>query len=311
MHNTLNRRDFLWETGAVLAAASCSQSQPAAAADARPNATSGSPITKKALKFGMVKEGNSLVEKFKLVKELGFDGIDMDGAPQKHDEVLKARDESGLFIHGVVDNAHWSQPLSHPDPQVREAGLNGLLTALRDCKAYGGDTVLLVPAVVNKEMSYADAYSRSQAEIRKALPLAQELGIKIAIENVWNMFLLSPLEMARYIDELESPLVGSYFDVGNIVNYGWPEQWIHVLGKRIMKIDIKEYSRKKRDTNGPGAGFGVPIGEGDCDWPAVLKALSDVGYQGWATAEVKGGGREQLKDVADRMDQYLEMKKKG
>jgi hexulose-6-phosphate isomerase len=309
MNDILNRRSFLKETGIALAVAAAAGSRPIVAAETSqtPTGGGGAPIAKKALKLGMVKQGDTLLEKFRVVKDVGFDGIDMDGPPQKHADVLKARDETGLFIHGVVDNAHWSQPLSHPDPKVRQAGLDGLLTALRDAKAYGGDTVLLVPAVVNKETSYADAYTRSQAEIRKALPLAKELGIKIAIENVWNMFLLSPLEMARYIDEFESPLVGSYFDVGNIVNYGWPEQWIHVLGKRIMKVDIKEYSRKKRDTNGPSAGFGVPIGEGDCDWPAVLKALSDVGYSGWGTAEVSGGDRDRLKDIADRMDRYLEM----
>jgi len=305
MNDNWNRRDFLKETGLALVAASAVASAEVRAAEPAANR----PIAKKALKLSMVKSGNSLLEKFQLVKAVGFDGIDMDGPPQNHEEVLKARDESGLFIHGVVDNAHWSQPLSHPDPKVREAGLNGLLTAIRDAKAYGGDTVLLVPAVVNKEMSYADAYTRSQAEIRKALPLAKELGIKIAIENVWNMFLLSPLEMARYIDEFETPLIGSYFDVGNIVTYGWPEQWIQVLGKRIMKVDIKEYSRKKRDSEGPGAGFKVPIGEGDCDWPAVLKALSDIGYSGWGTAEVSGGDRERLQDIADRMDRYLEMKR--
>ena len=136
-------------------------------------------------------------------------------------------------------------------------------------------TVLLVPAVVNKEVSYADAYTRSQAEIRKALPLADELGIKIALENVWNNFLLSPLEEARYIDELDSPMVGAYFDVGNVLRYGWPEHWITTLGKRILKIDIKEFSRKKQNEEGLGKGFDVELLEGDCDWPAVMAALRE------------------------------------
>jgi len=144
-----------------------------------------------------------------------------------------------------------------------------------------------------------------QDEIRKALPLAGELGIKIAFENVWNMMLLSPLEMARYIDEFESPLVGAYFDVGNIVNYGWPEHWIRTLGKRIMKLDIKEYSRKMRDQSGPFAGFKAELGEGDCDWPAVLKALDEIGYTGWGTAEVAGGDRERLAEISRRMDKIL------
>src|SRR5690606_12903547 len=103
--------------------------------------------------------------------------------------------------------------------------------------AYGASSVLLVPEVVSKEVSYGDAYKRSQEQIKKAIPLAEELGIRILLENVWNNFLLSPVETARYIDELESPMLGAYFDVGNVVRYGWPEHWIVALGKRIGKLD--------------------------------------------------------------------------
>src|SRR5206468_11553733 len=142
---------------------------------------------------------------------------------------------------------------------------------LRDAKRYGASSVLLVPAVVSKEVSYNDAYTRSQAEIRKAIPLAEELGVKIAIENVWNQFLLSPLEAARYVDDFKSPAVGWHFDVGNVLNFGWPEQWITVLGKRIQKLHIKEYSRKKRDRDGLWKGFSVAFGEGDNNWRAIMK----------------------------------------
>ena len=159
--------------------------------------------------------------------------------------------------------------------------------------------------MVNKEVSYADAYVRSQAEIRKVLPLAKEVGIKIALENVWNQFLLSPLEFARYIDEFESEWIGAYFDIGNIVNYGWPEQWIRTLGPRIMKLDVKEFSRQKRDDEGLWQGFKVELGEGDCDWPAVGKALADIGYAGWATAEIPGGNTERLRDIIRRMNRIL------
>lgn len=262
---------------------------------------------KKALKLSMIPDQKlTLVEKFKLAKQCGFEGIDVD-REHPQEEVLKARDESGLTIHGVVDYVHWNQPLSSPDAAVRANGVKKLEQCLRDAKAFGGTTVLLVVGVVNKETSYVDAYLRTQAEIRKVLPLAQELQIKIAFENVWNMFLLSPLEMARYIDEFESSWVGAYFDVGNVVNYGWPEHWIRTLGKRILKLDIKEYSRKLRDRQGPGAGFKAELGEGDCDWPAVLKALDEVGYSGWCTAEVGGGGLERLTDVSKRMDKILEL----
>lgn len=264
---------------------------------------------KKAVGLGMVNVETSLVEKFKLLRDLGFGGVEMnspnDFATQ---EVIDARDESGLVIHGVVDSVHWRRTLGDPDAGVRAAGVEGLKEALTDARAYGATNVLLVPAVVNKEISYADAYSRSQDEIRKVLPMAESLGVKIAVENVWNQFLLSPLEVVRYIDEFESPWIGAYFDVGNVVNYGWPEQWIRILGPRILRIHIKEYSREKRDREGPSAGFRVPLGEGDCDWPAVLKALEEVGFQGWATAEVSGGDATRLREVADRMDRILEIK---
>ena len=221
--------------------------------------------------------------------------------------MLAARDATGLEIPGVVDSVHWNKTLGDPDPKVRAEGLAALETALRDCKRYGGTSVLLVPAVVSKAISYADAWERSQAEIRKALPLAAELGVTIAFENVWNHFLLSPLEAARYVDAFESPRVGWHFDVGNVVNYGWPDQWIRTLGPRIKKLDVKEFSRKKRDAEGLWKGFDVEIGdpEGDCDWPAVRKALAEIGYSGWAAAEVKGGDEARLKDVAARMDRVL------
>jgi hexulose-6-phosphate isomerase len=258
------------------------------------------------VKYGMVSGSASLVEKFKMLKEIGFEGIDMD-RPANHDDVRRAIDESGLVVHGVVDYVHWNKSLSDPNPAVRAEGVEGLKTALRDCKVYGGTTVLLVPAVVKKDVSYADAYTRSQAEIKKCLPLAEELGLKILFENVWNNFLLSPLEYARYIDEFESPLVGAYFDVGNIIRYGWPEHWIRILSQRIGKLDIKEYSRKLADEQGTRKGFSAEIGDGEdgCDWPAVMAALKDIGYTGWATAEVRGGDRERLAEISERMDRIF------
>jgi len=261
---------------------------------------------KKTVKIGMVNIEGSILDKFKLLKELGFDGYELDSPSNLNmDEVLAARDATGLPIHGVVDSVHWNVPLSDPNPETRAKGLAGLTTALNECKQYGGSTVLLVPAIVNKQVSYDEAYERSQTEIRKVLPLAEKLGVKIAIENVWNGFLLSPLEAARYIDEFESDHIGWYFDVGNIINYGWPEHWIRILDHRILKLDIKEFSRKKRNDEGLWKGFGVELLEGDCDWPEVMKALDDIGYTGWATAEIAGGGKERLTDIAKRMDKIF------
>ncbi len=301
MNNFVNRRTFLQQSATALALAAATPALAAAADDSA--APSKKRHIKKAVKIGMVGGNLTMLEKFQLLKELGFDGVELNSPNDyNRDEVIAARDQTQLPIHGVVDSVHWRETLSHPDPEVRKQGLEGLKTALKDSHRFGGTSVLLVPAVVNKQVSYADAYKRSQAEIRKALPLSEELGIKILFENVWNGFLLSPLETARYIDEFESPMVGAYFDVGNVVNFGWPEQWVRILGERIVKLDIKEYSRTLRDKSGPGAGFGVKLGDGDCDWPAVMQALDDIGFQGWGTAEVPGGDRNRLADIAARMD---------
>lgn len=267
------------------------------------SAFSGRPLIKKSLKFGMIKEDLSVMDKFKLVKELGFDGVELDSPNDLEEkEILEARDKTGLEIPGVVNSVHWKSPLSDPDPAVRAACVDSMKTALQDCKKYGGTTVLLVPAVVNEQVAYDDAYRRSQEEIRKLLPVAEQTGIKIAIENVWNNFLLSPMEAARYIDEFESDMIGWYFDVGNIVRYGWPDQWIRILGKRILKIDIKDYSRKKQQEEGIWEGFKVKLGDGDAGWAQVNQALMEVGYQGWGSAEVAGGDRHRLKEISERMD---------
>ena len=260
----------------------------------------------KAVKYGMIGVGSSVLEKFQAIKELGFDGVELDSPNGlKLDEVLAARDQTNLPIHGVVDSAHWGKPFSHPNATVRAEGLLALQTAIRDCKSYGGSTVLVVPAVVTKEISYAKAWQRSQKEIAKALPLAEELGIKIAFENVWNNFLLSPLEMAQYIDSFKSKMVGAYLDVGNLVRYAWPEHWVEVLQSRILKIDVKGYSRKLQNEKGPWKGFQVPIGEGDCDWPTILTHLQKVGFEGWFTAEVGGGDKKRLEDIAAAMDRIM------
>jgi hexulose-6-phosphate isomerase len=255
--------------------------------------------------YQTVKMPGSVMERFQAIKAAGFEGVE----PLSHmnqAEVLGALKATGLSAASVCCDTHWKKPLSDPSPAVREEGLKGLQQALRDAKAYGASSVLLVPAVVNKQVSYNDAYTRSQAEIRKAIPLARELGVKIAIENVWNQFLMSPMEAARYVDELGSDAVGWHFDIGNVITYGWPEQWIRILGKRIQKLHIKEYSRKKRDQSGPRSGFDVKFLEGDNDWPTVMKALDEIGYHGWGIAEQPGADSpEGLKDLSDRMSKIF------
>ena len=256
------------------------------------------PINKKSLKFGMIQEDLSVLEKFKLVKELGFDGVELDSPHQlDEDQILMAKAETGLEIPGLVNSLHWKMPLSDPDPSVRHACTESMIAALHMCKKYGGTTVLLVPAVVNETVSYDQAWERSTEEIKKMLPTAHETGVRIAIENVWNNFLISPLEAARYIDQFEDPMIGWYFDVGNIVRYGWPDQWVRILGKRIMKVDVKEYRK----------GFDVKLGDGDSDWSKVNRALNEVGYSGWGSAEVPGGDRTRLKEISERMDRIFQL----
>jgi L-ribulose-5-phosphate 3-epimerase len=288
---TVDRRSFLKTTGAALATTALAGAPLSNAAD-----TPG-PWKKAYMLSGRLTSENVL-EQFQLLKDAGFEGVEiLSPIDVARDAVLSARDKTGLVIHGVCGSKHWENPLSDPDPQVVERGLDGMRQALADCKAYGGTTVLLVPAVVKKDVSYRDAYSRSQAAIRTLIPDAEKYGIKIAIEEVWNKFLLSPPEFARYIDEFQSPSICAYFDVGNVVEYGYPEQWIRELGKRIAKVHIKEYKKEKR--------FNYLLGEGEIDWPAVRQALLDVGYQGWITAEVPKGDLAAMKDVVRRMDKIF------
>lgn len=255
------------------------------------------PRIKKAVKIGMVRIEGGLLEKFQLLKRLGYDGVELDSpARYGEGEALAARDESGLPIHGVVDSVHWNQRLSDPDPEVRAQGVAALKTAIVDSHAYGGTSVLLVPGRVTDDATYEQCWERSQAEIRRVLPFAEDHGIMILLENVWNDFLTDPHETAKYLDELDSPLVGAYFDVGNTVQYSPPATWIPVLGERIKKLDIKEYSKSD------DRGFSAPLTEGDCDWPAVMAELRKIDYRGWGTAEVAGGGPERLADLAARMD---------
>ncbi len=285
---SIDRRTFLASAGVALASSTRTASAKAL--------VEGSPW-KKAFMLGGVSSG-AVKPHFERLKEAGFAGVEL-VSPNKldRDEVIKARDETGLIIHGVSGSQHWKDTLSDPDPKVVERGLAAIRQEFEDCKAYGGTTVLVVPAVVKPDVSYRDAYSRSQAAIKSLIPDAEKAGVKIAIEEVWNKFLLSPVEFARYIDEFQSPVVGAYFDVGNVVEFGYPQEWIRELNKRILKIHIKEYKKAKR--------FDYALGEGEIDWPAVSKALRDIGYEGWITAEVGYGEIDHLKDVVKRMDKVL------
>lgn len=244
---------------------------------------------KKAVKYNMIRGDLSVHEKMALVKKLGFKGVEP-GVGDKVDqaELKEAAGAAGITIHGVVNGS-----------------VEDILRAVDQARFYGASSVLLVAGRVNEGMSYAKNYRETQAVIRAAIPYASEKDVMLLVENVWNNFLLSPLEMARYIDEFESENVGVYFDIGNVVRMGWPEHWIQTLGSRIKKLDVKEYSRDKQNDEGLWKGFDVKIGEGSVDWAAVRAELKGIDYKGWATAEVSGGEEERLADISKRMDRVL------
>lgn len=256
---------------------------------------------KKAVLWSMLPAGLSELDKSKLALDSGFAEMECQTTPDKAkaEEILAASKSTGLRIHSVMNMDHWKYPLSSPDKADVDRSLAGMETSLRNAKLWGADTVLLVPAVVNQEVSYEQAWDRSQTQIKKLIPLAKELGVVIAVEEVWNKFLTEPVGLARYVDSFNSPQIKAYFDVGNIVFYSYPQHWIRTLGPRIAKLHIKDFYYRKGETKW------VNLGEGDIKWRQVYQALSDIGYRGSATVELAGGDGVYLKDVSARFERIL------
>jgi hexulose-6-phosphate isomerase len=243
----------------------------------------------------------SYAERFQLAREVGFEAVE---APQTDDqavaeEIKRAADGAKVRIHSVMNGDHWRFPLSSGDPEVVAKSMRAMRTSLHNAHLWGADTVLLVPAVVNPETSYKQAWERSRRQIGELIPLAEKLKVVIAVEEVWNKFLQSPLEFATYVDEFRSPWVRAYFDVGNVVINGYPQDWIRTLGKRIVKLHIKDFRFKDRQ-----AQF-VALREGEIDWLAVHAALTEIGYEGTATVELPGGDEAYLREVSKRFDLIL------
>jgi hexulose-6-phosphate isomerase len=259
---------------------------------------------RKAVLVSMLPKELSYANRLSLARTSGFDGIEMQTVANAEEaaEVREAAKQTGLRIHSVMNADHWRFPLSSSDPAVVATSVAGMETSLRNAALWGADAVLLVPAVVDSTTTYADAWTRSQRVIReRLLPLATQLRVVIAVEEVWNKFLLSPLEFARYVDELNSPYLKAYFDVGNVMFYGFPHDWIRTLGARIVKIHLKDFQLDR-----PNGRFAWKnLGEGDVDWRAVRGALSDINYAGFVTTEVAGGDAPYLKDLAQRVDRFL------
>jgi L-ribulose-5-phosphate 3-epimerase len=256
---------------------------------------------KKGLVFDMLPSSLSYTDRFKLARDVGFEVVQAPTTPDQHqaEEIKKAADAANIRIDSVMNMDHWKYPLSSSDAAVVAKSVEGMKTSLHNAKLWSSDAVLLVPAVVNAETSYREAWTRSQNEIRKLLPMAAELKVVIAIEEVWNKFLLSPLEMDTYIGEFRSPWIKAWFDVGNVVLYGYPQDWIRTLGKSIYKVHLKDFKRKE------GGYAWVNLGDGDVDWAAVRRAFAEIGYSGSVIAELDRGDQAYLGDVSKRIDRLL------
>lgn len=294
---TINRRSFLKVTAG--AAATTALLPHLLAAAPRRN-------LRKAIMYSTIGLKGTVLEKFRAMKEAGFDGVEPMGGMNR-DEVLDAFKATGLQAASVCCHTHWEKPLSAPDEATRKIGLDGLLLSLRDAHAYGANCVLFVPGVARNDVTYQQCFERSIAEIKKAIPVAKETGVKIAIENVGNNFIASPEQAVEYLDAINSEWVDWYFDIGNAGRVGPAERWIQVIGKRIFRIHIKDYSAKPVN---PAAkkNASLKLLDGDTNWPAVMKALDNAGYSGWATSEQPGNQAadvETARDLAQRMDRII------
>lgn len=291
------RRQFF--TTAALAVAGSTLSQNVVAAPQRQ--------LKKAIMLGTLSIKGTLAQKLKAAADAGYEGVEPHGGMNQQ-EVLDAMGSSGLKAASVCCHTHWKQTLTHNDEKIREEGLQGVLTTLRDAKAYGATSILVVPGVVNEDVPYDVAWERSVTQIKKAVPLAKELGVHISIENVWNNFILSPVEAVKFLDDVGDPIVGWHFDIGNVGRFGWAEQWIKVLGKRINRIHVKEFDTKKMKDQGLYKGFDCDLTEGTNNWPAIMTALDTAGYSGWAISEQRGGDIfNGLKKLTGAMDKIFAM----
>ena len=269
-----------------------------------PDIQVGRDQSRKAVLISMLSTDLPYAQRFAAAREAGFDAIEMQTISREDEaaEIKDAASKSGLRIHSVMNADHWRFPLSSSDHDVVNRSVAGMEASLRNAALWGADTVLLVPAVVDQATSYRDAWTRSQRVIReRLLPLARELKVIVAVEEVWNKFLLSPIEFARYVDELDSPWLKAYFDVGNVVFYGFPQDWIRTLGLRTVKVHLKDFRLDR-----PNGRFAwTNIGDGDIDWLEVRRAFDDAGYRGFFTTEVAAGDAAYLKDLAGRVDRFL------
>ena len=286
----MNRRDFCKTAGAAAAVAATTTIQ----AEDKKRARANQGLIYKSVKWG----GQPNLPRMKKLKELGFDGIEGSAPGMNVGALRKACDEVGLPMHGVVYNKHWQKRLSSPVEAERDESRKGLEAAIRESKAVGGSSVLLVPGVVrgeDKNESHEQVWERSIAEIRKVIPLASKLGIHVLIETVWNGFCYKPEQFRDYLDEINNPWVQAYYDIGNMQKFAPSHDWIRILGNRNVKLDVKDWGKKN--------GF-CPLGQGDVEWDKVRAELEKIGFNGWVTREGGDGGDEK---TAALMDELLDL----
>jgi len=254
---------------------------------------------KKGVLITMLPKQMSYLDRFKLAVDVGFEGIEAQTVadPKEADQIKEASEKAKIRIHSVMNMGHWEWPFSSPNPDDVKRGAERMEASLRNAKLWGADTVLLVPAVVRPDTTIPEAWERSQPHIRKLLPLAEELDVVIGVEPVWNKFLLTPYDTAKYVDEFKSPRLKAYFDVGNVVMYGFPQEWIRTLGERIVKFHLKDFKYETRQW--------VPLREGSIDWKEVRKAIGEIGFSGYLTVELPGGDEAYLREVSRRVDMIL------
>ena len=242
--------------------------------------------------------GKTNREAMKLAKEAGFEGIELAlgtageiSMTSTDAELLSIKayaQELGIAIPSISSGLCWADSLAADDPAERQRAHDMIVRQLYCAKMLGAETILIIPGSVSVEfvpqwpvIPYDVVYERALEEVKRLAPIAEEYGVEIGLENVWNKFLLSPLEMRNFIDAVGSRWVGAYFDVGNVVFSGYPEHWIRILGNRIKKVHFKDYRRNPGTLNA----F-VDLLSGDVNWPEVMKAFHDIGYEGWAAGEM-------------------------
>jgi L-ribulose-5-phosphate 3-epimerase len=298
--NTL-RRDFLKSSLAVAGAAGLGFAAPKLDRGLVPQPPDAPLPIKKGILVDMLPKQLSYTDRFKLARSVGFEALQVNTTPdpKEAEEIKEAAASAGMRIDSVMNMDHWKYPLSSADPAVVEKSLDGMRTSLNNAKLWGAKYVLLVPGVVNAQTGYHDAWNRSQTQIKKLIPQAEELQVVIAIEEVWNKFLLSPIEFAIYLDQFQSPSIKAWFDVGNVVLYGYPQDWIRTLGPRIADMHVKDFKRLEDGYRW------VNLGDGDVDWPEVRRALAEVGYSGTVITELDGGDEAYLRDLSQRFDRLV------